>query len=272
MLDALHDGLGNKFYKCQPNIDEAKRLGIATLVSFGGAWSNHIYALARLGFEQGFRTVGVIRGERPAELSSMLEDAESWGMHLEFVSRSSYREKDSPSLMKLLEDKYGTFHLIPEGGSNALAVNGCRQIIEDLNACTSDYELLVLPVGTGGTMAGVVAGLDGKSAVLGISVLKGGGFLKDQVNDLLREVSCPQQNWSINLGFHCGGYARYPEYLRDYISAFESKTGIELEPVYTGKMMYAIDQLRKSGEIKPETKVVAIHTGGLQGKRGFQNC
>jgi 1-aminocyclopropane-1-carboxylate deaminase len=270
MLDALHDGLGNKFYKCQPNLDEAKKLGVSTIVSFGGAWSNHIYALARLGNEQGFNTVGVIRGEEPAVPSSMLEDAKSWGMKLEFVSRSSYRDKDSPSLVKLLEDKYGAFYLIPEGGSNVLAVNGCRRIVEELSAHTQQWDLLVLPVGTGGTIAGVVAGLDGKSDVLGVSVLKGGEFLNDQVNDLLREVSCRHQNWSINVDFHCGGYARYPDYLRDFIDDFEGETNIELDPVYTGKMMYAVDQLRNNGEIKPEARVVAIHTGGLQGNRGFQ--
>jgi 1-aminocyclopropane-1-carboxylate deaminase/D-cysteine desulfhydrase-like pyridoxal-dependent ACC family enzyme len=281
MLDALpgdthgagNRGLGNKFYKLLPNFEEAKRQGHVTLVSFGGAWSNHIHALAKLGSEQGFKTVGVIRGERPPVLSAMLEDAGAWGMQLEFVSRQAYREKDSPALIKTLEDKHGAFYLIPEGGSNAFAVHGCRQIVDDLNTHARDYDLLVLPVGTGGTMAGVVAGLAGNSEVLGICVLKdgeGSDFLNEQVNSLLLEVSCTHQNWSINPDFHCGGYARFPDYLRDFVAAFEATTKIELDPVYTAKMMYAIDQLRKAGLIKSETKVVAIHTGGLQGKRGFQ--
>ena len=128
MLDVLHDGLGNKYYKLRPNLDEARRRGLSTLVSFGGAWSNHIHTLARLGAEQGFKTVGVIRGEQAETMSAMLEDVKSWGMHLEFVSRSAFREKDSPALIKHLESRYGSFYLIPEGGSNALAVNGCGRL------------------------------------------------------------------------------------------------------------------------------------------------
>ncbi len=269
LLDRLHQDMGNKYYKLLPNLDFARATGRSTLVSFGGAWSNHIHTLAKIGEQQGFRTVGVIRGEPPKQPGDCLADAVRWGMQLEFVSRSEYREKDSTSLMRRLKSQYGDFYLIPEGGSNRLAVAGCQQIVSDLNLLTSDYDLIVLPVGTGGTLAGVVAGLDGQHNVLGIAVLKGADFLNSDVSNLLKSVACYQDNWSINLDSHCGGYARCPPLLRDFILAFEVSHGIQLDPVYTGKMMLAIAQLRKSGEIPATSRVVALHTGGLQGRRGF---
>ncbi len=269
LLDRLHRGLGNKYYKLFANLDFARAAGFSTIVSFGGAWSNHIHALAKLGKQQNFKTVGVIRGQVPDRLSDCLADAVGWGMALEFVSRSDYRDKDSPALMHRLKKKYGDFHLLPEGGSNQLAVNGCKQIIADLNQSGSGFDLVVMPVGTGGTLAGVIAGLDGEGDVLGISVLKGADFLIKTVSELLHEVECQQTNWSINLDSHCGGYARCPSELREFILDFEAKYSIQLEPVYSGKMMFAIQQLRESGKISTECRVVAIHTGGLQGRRGF---
>ncbi len=288
MLDALHQasgdklpvaadnpggegfcGLGNKYYKLMPNLEQAKNSGFKTILTFGGAWSNHIYATAMIGHIEGHQTVGIIRGERPKRLSAMLEDALCWGMHLEFVSRSEYRQKGALSLLQSLGDQYGEFYLLPEGGTNDVAVRGCARIVSDLNLYLQDYDLLVLPVGTGGTLAGVVMGLGGRARVLGISVLKGSEFLDDEVRDLLGSVGCAERNWSISHEFHAGGYARCPAELEAFILDFEALFQVPLDPVYTGKMMFAIDKLRRSGEISGNTKVVALHTGGLQGRRGF---
>lgn len=238
-------------------------------MTFGGAWSNHIYATAMVGSQAGLTTVGIIRGERPENLSATLDDATRWGMHLEFVSRADYRQKDSAHLLQTLRDKYGEFYLLPEGGSNSIAVRGCAQIIGDLNQYLQDYDLLVLPVGTGGTLAGMVLGLGGQAQVLGISVLKGSEFLHDEVKTFLGNVGCTHRNWSINHDFHCGGYAKCPDDLRAFILNFEAVHQIPLDPVYTGKMMFAIESLRSSGALTAQSKVVAVHTGGLQGRRGF---
>jgi 1-aminocyclopropane-1-carboxylate deaminase len=269
MLDAVVEGLGNKYYKLMLNLEQVKLAGLKTIVTFGGAWSNHIYATARVGQQEGLTTVGIIRGERPDQLSATLQDAIGWGMHLVFISRSDYRRQGSVSLMQSLSEKYGEFYLLPEGGSNRLAVRGCSRIINDLDQHQDDYDLLVLPAGTGGTLAGVVMGLGGRAQVLGISVLKGGEFLNDEVRAYLAAESCPEVNWSINQDFHCGGYARCPEDLKSFILKFEDEHKIPLDPVYTGKMMYAIEKLRARGVIAGNTKVVALHTGGLQGRRGF---
>ena len=273
MLDAVHEGLGNKYYKLMLNLEQVKRSGLKTIVTYGGAWSNHIYTTAMVGAQEGLRTVGIIRGERPDQLSATLQDAIRWGMHLVFVSRSDYRLKESASLMlflrEALREEYGEFYLLPEGGSNGLAVRGCSQIIEDLHQYQDDYDLLVLPVGTGATLAGVVLGLGGRAQVLGISVLKGGEFLNDEVRTYLDNESCLERNWSINQDFHCGGYARCPEDLKSFILEFEAEQQIVLDPVYTGKMMYGIEELRDKGVIAGDSKVVAVHTGGLQGRRGF---
>ena len=284
MLDALHPspetedssgvnpgytGLGNKYYKLRPNLAAVRNSGFETLITFGGAWSNHIYATAMAGKQQGLTTVGIIRGERPDRLSATLNDAIHWGMHLEFVSRAVYRASPSPHLLQTLRDQYGEFYLLPEGGSNTLAIQGSAQIVSDLKQYLQDYDLLVLPVGTGGTLAGVVMGLDGRAHALGISVLKGGNFLNGKVQSFLNNQGCNERNWSINQEFHCGGYARCPEELKDFILDFENEHQILLDPVYTGKMMFAIDKLRSNGLIAANTRVVAIHTGGLQGRRGF---
>lgn len=205
MLDVLHQGLGNKHYKLIPNLEYARDVGFATVVSFGGAWSNHIHTLAKTGADYGLKTIGIIRGEKPAKLSACLADAARWGMQLEFVSRSEYREKGSDRLMSYLNAKYGHCYLVPEGGSNALAIRACAQIVSDLNRYQSDYDLLVLPVGTGGTMAGIVTGLAGNvdapgASVLGISVLKGADFLNSDVEAFLSDTGCPENMEDANAG------------------------------------------------------------------------
>ncbi|HIG42412.1 MAG TPA: pyridoxal-phosphate dependent enzyme [Gammaproteobacteria bacterium] len=269
-LDKLHRG-GNKYYKLKGNITEANNQRYDTLLSFGGAWSNHIHALAHLGFEQGFRTIGVIRGERPEILSPMLVDAENWGMQLEFVTRREYREKANPHFLADLTQKFGRFYLLPEGGTNSLAIEGCREIVFEIDRHQEDFDLICLPVGTGGTIAGIAKALPGNKNVLGFVVLKGAEYLGSIVAALTGDAIKVDSslNWALNHDYHCGGYARCPEPLKRFILDFEATHQLPLDPVYNGKMLYGLSQMLASGELDPDLKIVAVHTGGLQGRRGF---
>ena len=257
---------GNKYYKLKYNFLAAKAEGLGTLVSFGGAWSNHLYALARSGKAQGFRTIGVVRGERPKTLSAMLEDVENLGMHLVFISRTEYRQKETSEFRQSLVDQFGEFYLVPEGGTNTLAVKGCEEIVSSIG--DDSFDLLCMPVGTGGTIAGIVRSLKipkhRESEVLGFSVLKGAANLDGIVSTLVNDPA--QRNWSINHDYHCGGYAKCPDYLKHFILEVEANNDIKLDPVYTAKMIFGIDQLLKEGRLDSNQKIIALHTGGLQGR------
>ncbi len=256
---------GNKHFKLKYNLREAKRIGADTILSFGGAWSNHIHALAHVGQAQGFRTVGVIRGEASA-LSPTLTEARAWGMRLEFVSRAQYREKDSPAFRAWLNETFGDPFVLPEGGTNALAMAGCAEIVHELDQ-QEPYDVLCVPVGTGGTLAGLATALGPGRRVEGVAVLKARADLERRVQALLATVD--HGLWSIDHDYPAGGYARAPGYLLEFIAAFEAATGIALEPVYSGKLMYAVWQKLQRGEYPTGTRVLALHTGGLQGRRGF---
>ncbi len=263
---------GNKWFKLQGSIAEAGRLGLTTLVSFGGAWSNHLHALAATGRELGLRTVGIVRGEEPANPSAMLRDARRWGMELVYVSRSEYRQRDQPGYIEEVLTRFGPCLLIPEGGANRAGVEGCGGIADLLRRAGVSEGRVVLAVGTGTTLAGVANGLGrtpGKNpgpAVVGISVLKGAADIEPRIATFTNNNAAP---WQVLHDHHCGGYARVSAGMREFIVAFQQIHGIPLDPVYTGKALYGVHQLiasRAWGEGEP---VVVIHTGGLQGRRGF---
>ena len=272
----MHPG-GNKYYKLKHNLAEACRLGSPRLLSFGGAWSNHIHALALMGQSEAIETIGVIRGERPRKLSATLQDAESLGMKLHFISRQDYRSKTEQALLSSLREAFGDFYLLPEGGTNELAVRGACEIVDELRREQASFNKIILPFATGGTLAGVARSLKDGESVIGISVVKGDARAQEDAEQAVfhliesaAEISKRRlQNWSIDYRFHCGGYAKCPAYLRDFMLLTEKKLGYPLEPVYSGKMLWAISQMLEAGEICDEDKVVAIHTGGLQGRRGF---
>ncbi len=266
-LDALHAELGNKYYKLSANLEAMCNRPHQTVVSFGGAWSNHLLALARLGREYGLNTVGVVRGERAATLSATLQDAEAMGMRLLFISRAMYRQKQTAQFRQALEAELGEFALLPEGGSNALAVQGCTQIVRDLASYQVEYDTLVLPVGTGGTLAGCVQGADRPCEIIGISVLKGAQSLDRQVSALIGATP-DQVQWRIMHDYHQGGYAKCSPSLMQFVLEAEQQWGLLLDPVYTGKALMATLQMRASG-ILAGKQVIFIHTGGLQGRRGF---
>jgi len=267
-LDLLHPQVsGNKWFKLIYNLQAAKERGSKTLVSFGGAWSNHLHALAWAARENGFKSVGFIRGELPDPLNACLRDASERGMQLIPLTRESYRNRAEPEyIVQLLGEIDGPF-LIPEGGANAEGIRGCSEILNDL--AQQDFDLLALACGTGTTMAGLL--MRTRIPVLGIQVLKGEAYLQQEVARLLLQNNIlPAVNWRVNDSFHRGGYARTDADLLAFCSEFEVATGVPLEPVYTGKLLLALQALIRSGEIARGTRLAVVHGGGLQGKRGFK--
>jgi 1-aminocyclopropane-1-carboxylate deaminase/D-cysteine desulfhydrase-like pyridoxal-dependent ACC family enzyme len=261
---------GNKWYKLQGNLQAARQRGVRRLVSFGGAWSNHLHALAAAGLDLGYETVGIVRGEAGPRESAMLADARAWGMQIIRVSRSEYRRRGEREWLEQLQQQFDPCLLIPEGGANTLGARGCMAIGELVNAALSRPARVVMAVGSGTTLAGVAASLGSQHEVVGISALKGASDLEQRVTDLLSDIAPgPHPHWSILHHYHCGGFARASADLRHFMLEFERIQKIALEPVYTGKMLYALHQLLGSGQWDSGVPVVAIHTGGLQGRRGF---
>ncbi len=269
--DLIHPTIsGNKWRKLKYNLEQASAKKHATLLTFGGAFSNHIYAVAAAGKVFGFQTIGIIRGERRSPLNPTLQFALDQGMQLEFVTRSAYRQKNHPTYLKSLQEKWGNFYPIPEGGTNAFALPGCAEIAIEINqqlSLTPDY--ICTSCGTGGTMAGIIQGAKTPSKILGFAALKG-NFLTKEVASLLgiNEID-PTVNWAINNDYHFGGYAKFNVTLIDFINQFKQQHQIPLDPLYTGKMMYGIFELIEQEYFPSGSTIVGIHTGGLQGIAGF---
>lgn len=263
--DVIHDRVsGNKWRKLHFNLLRAAQNGAKTLITFGGAYSNHIFATAAAAHEAGFNSVGIIRGEEASSVNPTLSFAREMGMELIFVDRSSYRDKQK--LQEKIGSQWQNPYFIPEGGSNCLAIEGARDIVDD---ALHNMDLIVVPVGTGGTMAGIVAEMPAGAKVLGISALKG-DFVHEMFQGLLDTCAIETKvTWSIDTGGHCGGYAKISDELISFITEFKHSQGILLEPVYTGKMLFRLRQLIEQGAIPSGTSLCAIHTGGLQGWAGI---
>jgi len=261
---------GNKHFKLMGNLAEARRLGVNRLVSFGGAWSNHLHALAAVGAEQGFATIGIVRGDDDVAETAMLADARAWGMEIVKVSRAEYRRRSEESYLDEVRRGFAPCLLIPEGGANAEGVRGCMAIADMVGTAAPSMRRLVVSVGTGTTLAGLVAGLGDGYDITGVSALKGATDLELRVGDALELLKVSQvAQWRILHEDHCGGFARVNAGLREFMLEFERVQGIALEPVYTGKMLYAIYGRLASGEWSSDESLLAIHTGGLQGRRGY---
>lgn len=261
--DLLHAFVsGNKFRKLKYNLIAAKDLKHSTLLTFGGAFSNHIAAVAAGGKEMGFKTIGIIRGEELGEKTSRnptLRFAEACGMHLHFVTREAYRLKDTSEYIHILKKQFGDFYLLPEGGTNELAVKGCEEILPENNS----FNYICVPVGTGGTMAGLVKASKKDQKVVGFSALKG-DFLAPEIYKYTNK-----SNFEITDTYSFGGYAKIDVDLVRFINEFKKKTKIPLDPIYTGKMLYGIMDLLKKGYFKENSRIFAVHTGGLQGIAGM---
>lgn len=269
--DKIHPLIsGNKYRKLKYNIAAALAGNKDTLLSFGGAFSNHISAVAAVGKMHNLKTIGIIRGDElgtnPDESirsNPTLQMAAANGMRFKFVNRSDYRLKKETFFIDKLNEEFGDFYLIPEGGTNALAIKGCEEI---LKAKDQKFDFICAAMGTGGTLAGIINSAGKNQTVLGFSALKG-DFLKADVN----KYTIPDKNWSFIDQYHFGGFAKVDAEIITFINDFKLETNIPLDPLYTGKMMYGIVDLIEKGYFFPGAKILAVHTGGLQGIAGMNS-
>ncbi len=266
--DLLHAQIsGNKMRKLKYNLIQAKREDHHTLLTFGGAYSNHIYAVAAAGHIYGFKTIGVIRGEPYHKLNPTLEFARSKGMNLHYLTRADYKNKYTDELASELKRKFGTYYMIPEGGTNSHALKGCTEIINEIDI---PFDYITSCCGTGGTLGGIIAGLNGSQHAIGFPVLKRGEYLRKEIQNYIKAYNDKVYlNWHLVTDYHFGGYARYTKGLITFINDFKRKQGVPLDPVYTGKMISGIYDLIRRDVFKKGCRIIAVHTGGLQGIDGF---
>jgi 1-aminocyclopropane-1-carboxylate deaminase/D-cysteine desulfhydrase-like pyridoxal-dependent ACC family enzyme len=258
---------GNKWRKLKYNLIQARQQHSNTLLTFGGAWSNHIYATAAAGKYFGFETIGIIRGEAHDRLNPTLQFARDCGMQLDYVDRQTYRNKNSQDFINELHQRYGDFYLLPEGGSNLLALKGCAEIVDDINI---PFDVITTACGTGATLAGIITALSTHQQAIGFAVLKGADFLDKEVSTMLvNSGHGSAHNWRIEKNYHFGGYARSTAELFTFIRQFKSDFDIELDAVYTGKMFYGLFDLISNNTFTRGTRIIAVHTGGVQGNTGY---
>lgn len=262
--DLIHPFVsGNKFRKLKYNLLQAKAENQSTLLTFGGAYSNHIAAVGYAGKENGFQTIGIIRGDElgdKIESNPTLKFAQECGMQFEFVSRETYRLKTEATFLEQLQQQYGAFYLIPEGGTNTFAIQGCEEILTPEDA---SFDYVACAIGTGGTISGLINSVLPHQKVLGFPALKG-DFLQDEIRNFVR-----QDNWELITDYHFGGYGKVTNDLIDWINQFYEQTQIPLDPVYTGKMVFGIVDLITKNYFPENAKILLIHTGGLQGIQGM---
>ena len=260
-LDQIHPQIsGNKFFKLKYNFSEAQRQGLTQVLTFGGAYSNHIAATAYAAHVFGFKSVGIIRGEELAQksLNLTLSTAQHFGMQLHFISREQYRKKDTPEYLSQLRQQFPESFIIPEGGTNSLAIQGCKDILsaEDLQ----NYDVICCAVGTGGTISGLIEASSPHQSILGFSALKGDFLQRD-----IRQWTS-KQNWQITDAYCGAGYAKTTPELLHFMQTFEATHRIPLEQVYTAKMMSGLLDLIKQHYFPKGSRILVIHTGGLQGR------
>ena len=262
--DLIHPVVsGNKFRKLKYNLLQAKTENKRTLLTFGGAFSNHIAAVAFAAKEQGFQSIGIIRGDElrdKIDANPTLQFAQECGMQFEFVSREAYRLKNEPSFLEDLKQQFGHFFLIPEGGTNELAVKGCQEIF---TAEDNQFDYICCAVGTGGTISGIINSALPHQKVLGFPALKG-DFLQDEIR-----IFAQNENWELINEYHFGGYGKVNEDLIRFINQFYDNNKIPLDPVYTGKMVFGVMDLIQKNYFPAHSNILLIHTGGLQGIYGM---
>lgn len=260
--DLLHPFVsGNKFRKLKYNVEVAINQRKKTLVTFGGAFSNHIAAVAFVGQNIGLQTIGFIRGEELEEVSNpTLDFARQCGMKLYFISREFYQNKDFEFLEQHYQLNSSSLYWIPEGGTNSLAVKGCEEI---LNHETQLFDYVCSSVGTAGTVSGLINSAFSNQKVLGFPALKGSFLQKD-----IRKFAKNSQ-WELMEAYHFGGYGKINTNLVAFINDFFQTHQIPLDPIYTGKMFFGVMDLIKNGYFPKKSKILLIHTGGLQGIGGM---
>ncbi len=262
--DLIHPYIsGNKLRKLKYNLHQAKTENQDTLLTFGGAFSNHIAATSYAGKEQGFKTIGIIRGdelESKISVNPTLKFAQECGMQFKFVAREDYRHKTEVNFIENLKQEFGDFYLVPEGGTNALAIKGCEEI---LSKDDSQYDFVCCAVGTGGTITGIINSILPHQKVLGFPALKG-DFLKEEIRKFAQN-----ENWELIADYHFGGYGKVSQELIAFINQFYLENKIPLDPIYTGKMVFGVMDLIAKNYFPENSKILIIHTGGIQGIAGM---
>ncbi len=262
--DLIHPFVsGNKFRKLKYNLAEAKNKNYSQLLTFGGAFSNHIAAVAYAGKMHNFAAIGVIRGEElePKIIENpTLKFAQENGMIFKFITRTAYQNKEDEDFISDLEEEFGNFYLVPEGGTNYLAVKGCEEI---LIPSDTKFTHIACAVGTGGTISGLINASGSHQKILGFPVLKG-DFLKDAIR-----IFAQNDNWELITDYHFGGYGKITSELIDFLNQFSGKNHFLLDPVYTGKMFFGVYDLIKKKYFPENSKILLIHTGGIQGIDGM---
>jgi 1-aminocyclopropane-1-carboxylate deaminase len=254
-LDLIHPRIsGNKWFKLKYNLEEAKKQGLDTILTFGGAFSNHIHATAIACQQFGFKSMGVIRGEKESETNSTLSEAKKYGMKLHFISREDYKRKTETDFISGLKSRFGVFYLIPEGGDNVLGEKGCEEILPKEN----DFDFVFCACGTGVTFKGIKKSLKYNQKLIGINVLKGEGKMTSENAEILTE-------------YHFGGYAKHTEEFLNFKNKFEKENNIPLDYVYTAKLFFAVNDLISRNKIPNNSKLLIIHSGGLQGNKGYED-
>jgi len=257
---------GNKWRKLKYNLLEASIQKKTTLLSFGGPYSNHLHALAFAGKHFKFNTIGIIRGEKPAILNPCLQDMQNWGMHLEYIKRIDYKQKTTDEFINNLKNKFNDFYLIPEGGNNLQGIKGCAELLDELD---QDYDVICSEVGSGTMLSSIIThNKKLNTHFLGFVVMKN-KQLEDELYKTINTHKKINTEWSLNHDYHLGGFAKASTELHQFIANFKAQFNIQLEPVYSGKMLYGIFDLIGKDYFKPGSRILAIHGGGLQGLRGF---
>lgn len=263
--DLIHPYImGNKWRKLKYNLKHAQKQHFEGILTLGGAFSNHIAATAAACSENKLKSIGIIRGEElNPQSNATLRFASGQGMQLRFVSRETYRTlRNTPTA---LQNQYPEYFVLPEGGTNHLAIRGCAELVEEL---TDQYDYLILPVGTGGTMAGLLKGMKGSGQLIGVSSLKG-DFIKDEFKELTKAHHIPYINYQIINRFHFGGYGRVNDELIRFINRTKQNIGLLFDPIYTAKMYFGVRQLAEERFFGSGSRLLIVHTGGLQGIAGY---
>ena len=271
-FDLVHPLLqGNKWFKLKLNIMKCLEVGRDTVLSFGGAYSNHIHALSATGKLAGINTIGVIRGEKTNPLNHTLNDASRFGMKLHFVSRTEYRRRYSPGYINELHDLLGDFYFVPEGGSNLLGYYGAAEMLPD---DAGEFTHIIMATGSGGTIGGnilaaIKQGVRG-TRILSVPVLKDHEYVIEVVRSFLltEGIDC-SKCLEVMPGYHHGGYAKFSEELINFIKDFQVRYHIPIDPVYTGKVLFAVSDLSKKAYFNSDDRILVYHTGGTQGMNGF---
>lgn len=266
-LDKIHPIIsGNKWFKLKENFKRAISLEHSTILTFGGAYSNHLIATAAASKLFGLQSVGLVRGFHGKQIkTTTLLHCERLGMQLHFISREDYQKKDTEDFIAHLKNQFSNPYIIPEGGDNDDGIKGAQSIAAYI---PKDSNLVSLAIGSGTTFCGIRNALPDHIAMMGFPVMKHGEYLHQKMG---KNINAGLENWQLVTDYHFGGFAKHTQELIDFMNDFYNETNIPLDFVYNAKMMYGIFDLVRKNTIPPHTKILCIHTGGLQGNSAIQN-